>query len=262
MTPALSLRGVRRLLNVVARLRSRHGCPWDRKQTLKSLRPYIIEEAYEMIDAVDSGDADAHMEELGDVLLQVLLHAQIRTEQGRFTFDQVAGRLADKLVRRHPHVFGNVKARNSREVLTNWEKIKLREKMGRAKSLFSGVPRSLPALLRAQRVQAKAARVGFDWTRVTDVMAKVREELAETSMAMRSGNRAHVKEETGDLLFSIVNLCRFQRFSAEEALDATIRKFIRRFQAMEKFLLKRGKALESCTLAEMDAAWNAVKRRP
>lgn len=213
-----------------------------------------------MIDAVDSGDSEKHMEELGDVLLQVLLHAQIRSEQRRFDFDKVASKLADKLVRRHPHVFGNVRASNARQVLANWEKIKLREKKGQERSIFSGVPRSLPALLRAQRVQAKAARVGFDWTRVADVLQKVREELAETSAAMRSGRRVRVKEEVGDLLFSVVNLCRFQRFSAEEALDSTIRKFIRRFQAMEKRLLKQGKPLESCSLSDMDAAWNAVKK--
>lgn len=247
------------MLDVVSRLRGEGGCPWDREQTLESLKQYLIEESYEVIDAIDSGDLDRHKEELGDVLLQVVLHAKIREEKGEFTFDDVADTLCDKLIRRHPHVFGDLKVSNSNEVLKNWEAIKAREKKCGRRSAVEGIPRHLPALQKAQRVQSLCSRVGFDWTEVSDVTAKVEEELAETRKAIDEGDTDKVREEIGDLLFAIVNLSRFQRVNAEEALGNTITKFIRRFQEVERRIHREGRELTDCSLAEMDAHWEDVK---
>ncbi len=253
-------RGIDRLLSVVGRLRSDEGCPWDREQTLESLKQYLIEECYELVDAIDSGDAAHHKDELGDVLLQVVLQAQIRSEQGAFTFDDVASQLADKLIRRHPHVFADVVADTPAEVIKNWEAIKATEKQqdGR-KSVVDGIPRHLPSLQRAQRVQVRAARVGFDWDDVSDVICKVEEELAETREALASGDVAHLKEELGDLLFATVNLSRFREINAEEALDAAVKKFVFRFSEVERRIHATGRSLNDCTLAEMDAEWENVK---
>lgn len=253
--------GLRRLLDIVARLRGEGGCPWDREQTLESLKPHLIEEAYEVIDAIDSGDPARHLEELGDLLLQIALHAQLRRERGDFTFDDIARAIAEKLVRRHPHVFGDVKVADSREVLKNWEAIKVREKEGGSRSVLEGVPRHLPALQRAQRVQARAARVGFDWPDAQGVLQKIQEELAETREALAAGDENRVREEMGDLFFALVNFCRFQHVNAEEALEGTIRKFITRFQALEQKFERDGRRLADCALAEMDAEWEAVKQR-
>lgn len=254
------LRELARLLDIVARLRARGGCPWDREQTLRTLKPYLVEECYELLDAVDSGDVEKHKEELGDVLLQVVLHAQIRSEKNQFAFGDVARVLADKIVRRHPHVFGDVKVSTSGQVLRNWETIKAQERHHENRSLFDGIPRHLPALQKAQRITSRAARVGFDWTRLADVVAKVDEELAETKRAIRAGDPRKIREELGDLLFVIVNLSRFQKISAEEALEYTIKKFIRRFKGVERRVHARGRAMSDCSLAELDAHWDAVKR--
>ncbi|MBA4388050.1 MAG: nucleoside triphosphate pyrophosphohydrolase [Verrucomicrobia bacterium] len=251
---------MKRLVDIVARLRGKGGCPWDREQTLLTLKPYLIEEAYELVDAVDSGDPGKHKEELGDVLLQVILHSQIRREKGEFDLDDVADVLCEKIIRRHPHVFGNTKVSNSGQVLKNWEAIKAEEKKLQRGSLFDGVPRHLPSLQKAQRIQSRAARVGFDWVKVRDVVAKVDEELLETKKAMRSGRKSRIKEELGDLLFVIVNLCRFKKINAEEALEYTIKKFMRRFHAVEKRVNAGGKSVSDCTLDELDSHWNAVKR--
>jgi len=252
--------GIDRLLAVVRRLRGKHGCPWDRQQTLRSLKPYVIEEAYELLDAIDSNDRDRHQDELGDVLLQVVLQAQLRREKGDFSFDDVAGRLADKLIRRHPHVFGNVKVSGAGDVLRNWEAIKADEKTSGDRSILEGIPRHLPALQKAQRVQSRASRVGFDWSDVKDVLAKIDEELAETRRAIARGNTARIKEEVGDLLFAVVNLSRFRKIHAEEALDGTVGKFIRRFREVERRVRRAGKRMKDCSLAEMDAHWEAIKR--
>jgi len=252
-------RGIDRLLEVVARLRGRDGCPWDREQTLETLKPYLIEESYEVIEAVDSGHVDRHKEELGDVLLQVALHARIREEQGAFDFDAVARGLAEKLVRRHPHVFGHVRAETAADVLRNWEALKAEEKKEGDPAILAGVPRHLPALQKAQRVQSRAARVGFDWPDTAGVLDKLEEELAETRAALESGDAAHVKEELGDLLFSIVNLCRHLDVRAEEALQATSAKFMTRFRHVEACARAGGRALQDCTLEEMDAHWDAAK---
>jgi len=247
---------------MMSRLRSRNGCPWDREQTLDTLQQFLVEECYELVDAIRSGDPDKHMDELGDILLQVLFQAQIRREEGRFDFYDVAERLAAKLVRRHPHVFGGEKARNSAEVLKRWEEIKAHEKShgkGR-RSALDGVPRSLPALLRAQRTQAKAARVGFDWTDVRDVEAKVREEHREMREALESGDKSRFSDELGDLLFASVNLARFKGVDAECALDSAVERFSRRFRAVEERVWSEGRKTTDCTLAELDAHWNTVKK--
>jgi tetrapyrrole methylase family protein / MazG family protein len=253
--------GVNRLLSVVARLRGDDGCPWDREQTLDSLKPYLVEECYELIDAIDSGDVDQHMDELGDVLLQVALQSQIRSEEGAFDFDAVANRLAEKLIRRHPHVFADVVAETPADVIRNWEAIKVAEKGGdKPRSVVDGIPRHLPSLQRAQRVQVRAARVGFDWDDVSDVICKVEEELAETREALAAGDAAHLKEELGDLLFATVNLSRFQEINAEEALEGAVKKFAARFGEVERRIHDSGRSLNDCTLEEMDAEWDNVKR--
>ncbi|NQU11966.1 nucleoside triphosphate pyrophosphohydrolase [bacterium] len=262
-----------RLLRIVARLRGPGGCPWDREQTHASLRPHLIEECYEAIDALDAyvraarrgrtaalrrRRATAFAEELGDLLLQIVLHAQLAAEADAFDFNQVAGELADKLVRRHPHVFGKHRLRTSAEVLRQWDAIKRREKNGR--SLVTGLPRSLPALWQAEKIQRRVARVGFDWPRTADVVAKVEEELGELKRALAAGRRRAVAEELGDLLFAAVNLARFQGFHAEDLLQEAVQKFARRFQQVERAVRRDGRRLEECTLAELDALWERTKR--
>jgi tetrapyrrole methylase family protein / MazG family protein len=258
MNPAPTLPGVQKLLDVVQRLRSPEGCPWDREQTLDTLRQYLIEESYEVIDALDSGDPEKHKEELGDVLLQVALHAQIRQEESLFNFDNVASTLAEKLIRRHPHVFGNTEAKDSQAVLKNWESIKAKERKG---SVMDGVPKHLPALQKAQRVQSRATRVGFDWTKAEEVLDKVEEEIREIREAMADRNKEHSREEIGDLLFALVNLCRFLDVQAEEALQAAIAKFIKRFRGMEELLSKENREPSSCTLEELESLWQQVKKK-
>ncbi len=257
-----------RLLEIMARLRAEGGCPWDREQTLPSLKQYLVEECYELIDAIDSGQAGKHREELGDLLLQVVFQAQIRKEQGAFSFEDVVRGLTEKLVRRHPHVFDGRTVSGSAEVLRNWEAIKAGEKAagqraagrrGEPRSLVEGVPRHLPALHKAQHVQRRAARVGFDWQVVREVVAKVEEELAEVKQALAQGDPRQVRDELGDLLFAVVNLSRFQGLNAEETLNLTVDKFVRRFQALERGLREEGRDPAGCAPAELDARWNAVK---
>lgn len=256
----VALNGTAELLSVVARLRAPDGCPWDREQTLASLKQYLVEETYELIDAIDSTDPDKHREELGDVLLQVVLQAQIRAEEGRFDFDAVSRAIAAKLIHRHPHVFGDVKVADSAEVLRNWETNKTRETGAAPRSVIAGIPRHLPSLQKAQRIQSRAARVGFDWQSTADVVAKIQEELDETREALASRDPIASKAEIGDLLFSVVNLCRFVDVQAEEALELTIAKFARRFQAIERQVQAQGRLMKDCTLAELDGLWNAIKQ--
>ncbi len=262
------MNAIDQLLEIMARMRAEGGCPWDREQTLESLKQYLVEECYEVIDAVDSGQAAKHKEELGDLLLQVVFQAQIRKEQGAFTFEDVARAIAEKLIRRHPHVFGDQVVSGSAEVLKNWEEIKGREKRaaqcaagqpGEPRSIVEGVPRHLPALHKAQHVQQRVARVGFDWNEMRNVVAKVEEELAEVKAALARGDSLQVREEIGDLLFSVVNLSQFQGLNAEEALNLTVDKFIRRFQVLEQGLRAEGREVARCTPAELDACWNAAK---
>jgi MazG family protein len=245
-----------RLREIVSKLRAPDGCPWDREQTHATLKPHLLEECYELIDAIDDQDDDALLEELGDLLLQVVLHAQMASEEGRFQFDQVADRIADKLVRRHPHVFGENKLPTSDAVLRQWDAIKRSEKEER-KSILDGVPRTLPALAQAQKVQAKAARAGFDWPEAQDVLAKIREEISEIEGAQSS---EQLSEELGDLLFSIVNFARKRKLDAEDLLRAATEKFSRRIRAMETLSIERGIQLSALSLQELDQLWDEAKK--
>ena len=249
-----------RLINIMARLRGPAGCPWDKEQTHQSLKPYLIEEAYELLEAIDCHDDGEIKEELGDLLLQVVFHAQIASEENRFTIDDVAETIADKLIRRHPHVFGDTQADTPDEVIKNWEAIKAEEKPDKKASLLDGVPQHLPALLKARRLQEKAARVGFEWEHIADVAQKVREETEELMHARESGATEKIREEFGDLLFALVNLARFLQICPEEALIQTNRKFQSRFQYIETELCKQDKTPDDATLEEMDALWEAAKK--
>ena len=247
---------VQRLREIVRRLRAPDGCPWDREQTHASLKPHLLEECYELLEAIDAGDNDHLREELGDLLLQVTLHAQIATDEGRFSLDDVAADLADKLIRRHPHVFGENRLPDSDAVLKQWDQIKRDEKTER-RSALDGVPLHLPALARAQKVQAKAARVGFDWPDATGALAKVHEELAEVADA----TPAELEHEVGDLLFAVVNYARKRKVDAEQALLSATRKFSDRFHAVEDLAYARGLDVKSLTLDQLDALWDEVKAR-
>src|SRR5205823_6645073 len=239
--------------------RSPGGCPWDREQTNESLLPALIEEAYETAEAARAQD-DAHFrEELGDLLLLVVMHAQIARETDRFDIEEVIGQVSDKLIRRHPHVFGTGEARDAGAVLKQWEAIKREEKNANLHYLAS-LPKALPALVRAQKAQSKAARINFDWTELGGVMAKVEEELGETKEAIRSQQQERIEDEIGDLLFAVVNLARKCKIDAESALQSAIEKFARRFNFVEDELRTRRKRLGDVDLAEMDAIWNAIKK--
>jgi len=247
------------LLKLMTRLRGPGGCPWDREQTLESLKPFIIEEAYEVIDAIDRQDRRAITEELGDFLLQAVFVAEIGREEGSFDIGDAITVLHDKLVRRHPHVFGDVEARDAEQVLVHWEKLKNEERKAENKSVLAGVPKALPALLKASRLTEKAARVGFDWRRAEDVFEKMEEEIAELRQAVASGNAAAIHEEIGDLLFTVANIARKLETNAEEALQSANRKFTRRFTAMENKVRESGRNLDQLTLEEMDGLWDEAK---
>ena len=250
----------KRLLDIMAQLRSPEGCPWDREQTPQSLKPYLIEETYEVLEAIDQNNDENIAEELGDLLLQVVFHAQIASEESRFTIDDVTQAISDKLIRRHPHVFGDVEAKTPDEVVKNWESIKAKEKPKKKTSVLDGVPPQLPALFKARRLQEKAARVGFDWDDIDDVAAKVKEETQELVQAKKSGQQQHIEEEFGDLLFSLVNLARYLNICPEEALTQTNNKFRRRFQYIEQELSQVKKTPQEATLEEMDALWEKAKK--
>jgi MazG family protein len=247
-----------RLRTVIAALRTKDtGCPWDLQQTPHSMAPHLLEEAYEAVEAIEAGDTGKTCEELGDVLMNVFLIARMAEEEGRFDLDAVATGVADKLVRRHPHVFGDAKARDAAHVLATWEAIKRSEGDGDARrSALAGVPRALPALLKALRIGEKAARVGFDWPDRTGPRDKVREELAEFDAACAAGDRTAMADELGDVLFSLVNLARHLQLNPEMALRATIARFAARFAHVERVL---GDRLASASLAELEAAWQAAK---
>lgn len=253
---------LQKLREIVARLRAPGGCPWDREQTHRSLRGCMIEEAYEVVDAIDRNADQDLREELGDFLLQVFMHAQIAEEEGRFTLDDIAQTISEKLIRRHPHVFGDASAHDSEAVLKQWDAIKRKEKGTPADaSRLDGVTASLPALLRSAAIHKKASKAGFDWDDAKGVLGKVREELDELEAEMAAGNAIEIEKEVGDLLFSVVNLSRKLKVDPELALTASTLKFIRRFQQMEKIFAESGKRLEESTLAEMDAVWDAIKRQ-
>ena len=248
-----------RLLQIVARLRGPGGCPWDIEQTHQSIRHNLIEECYEALEAIDSGDMDAFQDELGDLLMQIVFHAQMASEEGHFTFDDVAGSIADKLVRRHPHVFGENQLRTSDQVLKQWEEIKKKE--NNSNSVLNELPKCLPALLKADKIQRKVARVGFDWKSIDDVLKKMQEELSELKIAIAQKRKASIQEEIGDLLFSVVNLARHKQLQAEDLLNQSTNKFVSRFQQLEKEVLKTQKRFETCTPDELDKIWEKVKKK-
>lgn len=249
---------LRELMGVVERLRSEEGCPWDRQQTAQSLLPYLLEETYEVMESVTADDAAALKEELGDLLLHVVFQGSLAAETGRFTLGDSIRSVIQKLVRRHPHVFGDQTAADTDVIRQRWEAAKQREK-GRT-SLLDGVPRTLPALNRARRLQEKASSVGFDWQQADDVWAKVAEEIDELKEACSARDGAAMQEEFGDVLFSLVNLGRFLHLSAEDALRQAIGKFEQRFRGIEQELARRGRRMEDATLEEMDGIWNRLRQ--
>lgn len=254
--------GLTRLRYIVHRLRAPGGCPWDREQTHESLVPHLLEEAYEVADAIQSGDPQLMCEELGDLLLQPVLHAEIASETGAFDLNRMAHMLSEKLIRRHPHVFGESSAADSEAVLSQWDAIKRQEKGTEKEGMLHGVGTGLPALMRGQKLQKKAARVGFDWPDAKPVFDKLQEEIQELKEAVDARSSEGMKEELGDLLFTVVNLARKLGIDAEPALAAANDKFTKRFHQMESHLARSGQKLDgSLTLAQMDAAWDAIKAK-
>jgi tetrapyrrole methylase family protein/MazG family protein len=252
---------IEHLLSIMERLRGPGGCPWDREQTLTSLRPYVLEETYEVLEAIDGGDVADHREELGDLLLQIVFQAQLRREEGAFDFADVADAISGKLVSRHPHVFGDAEVKDAEGVLRQWAALKREEKRrkGKGGSALEGVPREMPALARADRLTEKASRIGFDWPDAAGARAKVAEELEELDQAVAGGVRAEIEHELGDVLFALANLGRKLEVAPEEALRGTIGRFIRRFGHIEAELERRGVPHGQATLAEMDALWEEAK---
>ncbi len=243
------------LKKIMAELRQK--CPWDRKQTHESLKKYLIEEAYEVIDAIDKKDWDALKEELGDLLLQPVFHAKLAEEKGLFNIDDVVDHLCKKLIERHPHVFGEEEAKTAEEVLKNWEKRKIEKR----KSVLEGVPKHMPALMRAYKLQKKAAKVGFDWKDLQEVKNKVLEEWEELNKALQEGDKEKIEHEFGDLLFALVNLARFLNIDPEEALQKANERFIKRFSYVERKVKESGKSWEEFTLQELDKFWEEAKNQ-
>jgi MazG family protein len=251
--------GFARLVELMAQLRAPGGCPWDREQTFDTIKPYLLEETYEVLDAIDARDWTGLEDELGDLLLQAVFFAQMASEEGRFDIADSVYAINSKLVRRHPHIFADGDAKTSDEVLRRWDEIKATEKKDRPKGLLAGVPRSVPALVEAQKIASKAAGVGFDWPDVGQVFDKMREELAELDAARDGGTQEEIEGEVGDLLFVIVNIARFLKVDPEQALRKTNTKFRRRFAHVEEGLAAAGKTLDHSTVDEMEALWQSAK---
>ena len=252
---------LKRLLKIIQTLRSPDGCLWDKKQTKEDIAKYLLEETYELIDAINSGSPKALKEEMGDLLFQVLFLARIEEEAGEFNISNVMEYVAEKMIRRHPHVFGNTKVKNIEEIKANWEDIKKyaenrKEKPG---GIFDRIPQSMPSLLRAQKVTENASKIGFDWEKTEEVLAKIEEELSEFKASLKTNNVNYIREEIGDLLFSMVNLCRFVDVNAEDALKASLEKFTERFSYIQEKLMEQGKDLTDASLKEMDDLWNESK---
>ena len=252
---------IERLLGIMSRLRGPGGCPWDREQTLQTLRPYVLEETYEVLEAIDAGDPRAHAEELGDLLLQIVFQAQIAREEGRFDFADVAEAISNKLVSRHPHVFGDAQVKDAEGVLKQWAALKREEnrRKGGGHSVLEGVPREMPALARADRLSEKASRIGFDWPDATGARAKVGEEIAELDEAIAGGDPAAIEHEVGDALFALANLARKLGVPPEEALRGALARFVGRFAHVERELTRRGIPHGEATLTQMDELWNEAK---
>lgn len=245
-----------RLVTIMDELREK--CPWDKKQTIQTLRPLTIEETYELADAITNGDWKGVQEEMGDLMLHMVFYAKIGEEQGKFTLEEALHGICDKLVSRHPHIYGDITVKDEEEVKQNWEKLKLKE--GK-KSVLGGVPMALPAVVKATRLQEKAKQVGFEWDKREDVWDKVQEEMGELQEAIAIKGQEEIEEEFGDLMFSLVNYARFLQIDAENALERTNKKFISRFTRMEQQATSEGKSLADMTLAEMDVLWNTIKKQ-
>jgi len=249
-----------KVVALMERLRGDSGCPWDREQNRESLKPYLLEETYELLEAIEKEDIGEIKEELGDLLLQVVFHAEIARERGEFNIEQVLEILADKLVRRHPHVFGTESSKTAQEVLKRWEMIKRKEKKyQKRKSVLDGVPKELPALIRANLLQGRASRAGFDWQEQEEVWEKVQEELEELKQSLQEKKRERIEAELGDLFFSLVNLARFVKIDPEGALRKTNLRFYQRFHFMERKAKKKNKTFNSLSLLEMDKLWEEAK---
>lgn len=262
-----------KLVEIMATLRGPNGCPWDKQQDFNSLKPMLVEEVYEVLEAVENNDSDGLSEELGDLLLHVVFHAQLGKESGQFDIDTIIGKISDKLVRRHPHVFGNKSASTPEEVIKNWEAIKAQEKADKLKnrtpeqrSLLEGIPSKLPAIHEAHQISARAARVGFDWPDVDGIFEKLQEEVRELKEVIETegeeARRERLEDEIGDLLFVIVNIARHLKIDSESALKRANRKFKSRFQYMERQLAEQGKSLDQTSLDEMEALWQKAKLQP
>lgn len=249
-----------RLIDIMDRLRGNEGCPWDLEQTRESLKPFLIEETYEVLEALDEDNPEKIKEELGDLLYQIIFHARIASEKGEFNIYDVIAKIHDKMIRRHPHVFAEEKAENSEKVLKRWEEIKRSEEnnIGR-KSVLDGVPNELPSLLRAHRLQERASRVGFDWEHIDQVFEKVEEEMEEFKIAFSQKKIMEMENELGDLLFALVNIARFIEVNPEDALRKTISRFIKRFRYIEDEISKEGRDIKEVSLEEMDSIWEKAK---
>jgi tetrapyrrole methylase family protein/MazG family protein len=248
------------LLKIMEALRGERGCPWDKQQTRESLKPYIIEEAYELYEAIEGNDPNMIKEELGDLLFQIVFQSQISKEKGEFEMSDVIAKIGEKMVTRHPHVFGDAECRDPGEVIKQWEVLKKREGKMR-ESILEGVPKAMSALLRARRLQKRAAQAGFDWEKIDDVLMKVDEEINEFREALKTKNQPEMEDELGDILFMLVNLSRFVGVNPEDALRKTISKFIHRFRYIEMQAAEQGKKLSEMTLAEMDKLWDEAKEK-
>jgi tetrapyrrole methylase family protein/MazG family protein len=248
------------LVALMARLRGPDGCPWDRKQTAESLKPFLVEECYEVVDALDEGAPEKIREELGDLLFQIIFHARLGEEKGQFTINEVIRTIVEKMTLRHPHVFGDAQLTTDKEVLANWEEIKKKEKgYSERKSILEGIPRHLPSLLRAHSIQERAARVGFDWSRIDEALPKLDEEIAEFKESLKKEDAEGIEEELGDIFFMLVNISRFLGINPEEALRKTISKFIYRFRYIEESAANAGRSLSDMTLDEMEQLWQKSK---
>lgn len=254
------LPAIDQLVEVMRRLRGPGGCPWDKKQTHASLKKYMIEEGAELMDSIDEGNPDGVCDELGDLLMHITFHSVIAEENDEFSFDDVAKGSVEKMIRRHPHVFGDVKVEHAEEVPGVWEEMKKKEGRPEKESILDGIPDNLPSLLQAEKVQKRGAEFGFDWDNQLQIIEKIDEEIAEVKEAVVNGNEDYIDEEIGDLLFAVVNLARFRkRDSSDELLRLSIRKFKRRFKFIEKSLVESGKSLETATIDEMEEFWNEAK---
>jgi tetrapyrrole methylase family protein/MazG family protein len=250
------------LVELMSTLRGPDGCPWDRKQTAESLKPFLVEECYEVIDAIEDGAPDKVRDELGDLLFQIVFHARLAEEAGRFTIHDVITAIREKMIRRHPHVFGSEAASTPDEVAANWEEIKRREKgYEDRRSILEGVPKELPSLLRAHRLQERAARVGFDWAHLNEALPKLDEEITEFKESLKTADAGKIEEELGDVFFMLVNISRFLGVNPEEALRKTISKFIHRFRHIEEHAEQAGRSLNDMTLDEMETLWQDAKNK-